>query len=351
MLLRAGRVGAGLALSAPLGSLLAAPDSRRLRIGACDWSLGKMATPACFEFAKEIGLDGVQVSLGSAGDDMKLRRPEVQQQFKEAARASGVEIASLAIGEMNNIPYKSDPRTETWVSDSVQVSVVRRMTARTGDEVDAVQHGEIDHATAMKLIEWAVDNRRAYNIRVINLSLGHPVTEPSLTDPLCQAVERAVAAGITVVVSAGNHGVTSTGEPVLGGITSPGNAAAALTVGAIDTKGTLDPSDDVVPEYSSKGPTPYDIVVKPDVVAPGTRIVSLEASRSYLSATYPQWHIAGKNKNAYLRLTGRSGERARMSATTGSPSRQEISPKKLPRGRTASSASSKTTLTSPSTIT
>jgi sugar phosphate isomerase/epimerase len=80
-----------------------------------------MANPTCFELAKEIGLDGVQVSLGSASDDMKLRRPEVQQQFKDAARASGVAIASLAIGEMNNIPYKSDPRTEAWVSDSVEV--------------------------------------------------------------------------------------------------------------------------------------------------------------------------------------------------------------------------------------
>ena len=40
---------------------------------------------------------------------------------------------------------------------------------------------------------------RRYNIRVINLSLGHPVTEPSATDPLCQAVARAVAAGIVVV--------------------------------------------------------------------------------------------------------------------------------------------------------
>jgi sugar phosphate isomerase/epimerase len=121
MLLRTGRVGTGLALSAPMGALLAAEGARRIKIGACDWSLGKMATPACFELAKEIGLDGVQVSLGSVSDDMKLRRPEVQQQFREAARASSVEIASLAIGEMNNVPYKSDPRTEAWVSDSVEV--------------------------------------------------------------------------------------------------------------------------------------------------------------------------------------------------------------------------------------
>jgi sugar phosphate isomerase/epimerase len=121
MLATMGRVGVGLALSAPPGSLVAAQAVRRIKIGACDWSLGKMATPDCFELAKEIGLDGVQVSLGSASDDMKLRQPEVQRQFQDAARASGVQIASLAIGEMNNVPYKSDPRTETWVGDSVEV--------------------------------------------------------------------------------------------------------------------------------------------------------------------------------------------------------------------------------------
>jgi serine protease AprX len=155
-------------------------------------------------------------------------------------------------------------------------------------------------------IDWAVSHRTTYNIRVINLSLGHPVWEPSTTDPLCQAVVRAVAAGVTVVVSAGNYGLTSGGAPVLGGITSPGNTPVALTVGASDTHATVSTSDDTVAPYSSRGPTRYELAVKPDVVAPGTHIVSLEAQNSYLSTTYPQWHVAGSGKNAYFRLTGTS---------------------------------------------
>ena len=155
-------------------------------------------------------------------------------------------------------------------------------------------------------IDWAVANRSKYGIRVINLSLGHAVSEPAAIDPLCQAVARAVQAGVVVVASAGNYGLTSTGAPVLGGITSPGNSPYAITVGSVDTKGTVDRSDDTVAAYSSKGPTRYDLAVKPDVVAPGTKLVSLEASGSYLSKKYPAWHIAGSGKNAYFRLTGTS---------------------------------------------
>jgi serine protease AprX len=123
---------------------------------------------------------------------------------------------------------------------------------------------------------------------------------------LCQAVARAVAAGIVVITSAGNYGLTSSGAPVLGGVTSPGNSRLAITVGAVDTFGTASTADDRVAPYSSRGPTAYELVVKPDVVAPGTKLVSLEAQRSYLSRTFPQWHIAGTSRNAYMRLSGTS---------------------------------------------
>ena len=155
-------------------------------------------------------------------------------------------------------------------------------------------------------MEWAIANRERYNIRVINLSLGHPVTEPSATDPLCEEVEKATALGIVVVAAAGNAGKSADGHTVLGGIASPGNSPFALTVGAVNTWQTPGRSDDSVTTYSSRGPTRFEQAVKPDIVAPGNKIVSLEASQSYLAANFSALHVAGSGTNAYMRLSGTS---------------------------------------------
>jgi sugar phosphate isomerase/epimerase len=100
---------------------LFAAEGRRYKIGACDWSFGKGGDIAAFEIGREIGLDGVQVSMGSAANGMRLRKPELQTEYKAAAKKTGLEIASLAIGELNTSPYKSDPQTTSWVRDSIGV--------------------------------------------------------------------------------------------------------------------------------------------------------------------------------------------------------------------------------------
>ncbi|HEV3139072.1 MAG TPA: S8 family peptidase, partial [Vicinamibacterales bacterium] len=155
-------------------------------------------------------------------------------------------------------------------------------------------------------IEWVINNRARYNIRVINLSLGHPVFESCVDDPLCQEVGKAVQAGIVVVAAAGNYGQTADGHMILGGITSPGNSPYAITVGATNTWGTVDRSDDTVATFSSRGPAPIDFTVKPDLAAPGVRIVSLQASNSALPSMYPTLHVAGSGNNAYMLLSGTS---------------------------------------------
>ncbi len=121
MLVRSAQAATALALSSPFAPLFAEPAKRRFKIGACDWSIGKMGDPAAFELGKEIGLDGIQVSLGTTADNLKLRKPEEQQRYRDAAKQAGLQIASLAIGELNLVPYKSEPQTIEWVSDSIDV--------------------------------------------------------------------------------------------------------------------------------------------------------------------------------------------------------------------------------------
>jgi serine protease AprX len=152
----------------------------------------------------------------------------------------------------------------------------------------------------IRAVEWAVENRHRYGIRVINLSLGHPVFEPVDDDPLCEAVERAVRAGLVVVAAAGNLGKTPDGKLVVGGIESPGNSPFAITVGALNTKQTPQRSDDVLATYSSRGPTLFDFGLKPDLVAPGNRIVSLEAPGSYLAIALDRVHPTGWQDPEFL---------------------------------------------------
>jgi sugar phosphate isomerase/epimerase len=99
--------------------LFAESDKRGFKIGACDWSLEKRADPAALEVAKQLGLDGVEISLGTTEDDMHLRRPEVQETYRQRIEETGVAAASLAIGELNQVPYKSEARAEGWVKDSI----------------------------------------------------------------------------------------------------------------------------------------------------------------------------------------------------------------------------------------
>jgi serine protease AprX len=141
-------------------------------------------------------------------------------------------------------------------------------------------------------IEWVLQNRDRYAIRVLNVSLGHPVRESYLTDPLAEAVRRAWEAGIVVVASAGNNGSMGFGT-----INSPGNSPIVLTVGATNNYATPLRMDDILTTFSSRGPTPIDHFVKPDLVAPGNRTISLRVPGSWLDSAYPTLRV---KKGAYL---------------------------------------------------
>lgn len=115
-------------------------------------------------------------------------------------------------------------------------------------------------------LQWVINNRRLYHIRVINLSLGVASDSSYEEDPLIKGANAAVRHGLTVVAAAGNNG------PDRCTINSPGTSPYVITVGAADFAST--PS---VAAFSSRGPTPAGIV-KPDLLAPGVDIVSLDAT-------------------------------------------------------------------------
>lgn len=124
-------------------------------------------------------------------------------------------------------------------------------------------------------IQWCIDNKDNYNIRVLSMSLGAKASSSYKDDPLCTAVEKAWDSGIAVCVAAGNEG------PEEGTISSPGIDPRIITVGAIDDRNTVGTSDDKIASFSSRGPT-IDGLAKPDLMAPGVNIVSLRTPKSYL---------------------------------------------------------------------
>ena len=171
--------------------------------------------------------------------------------------------------------------------------------------LDATGAGFTSHVIAA--LDHAVANKSKFKTRVVNLSLGHVIMESAATDPLVQAVERAVRAGLIVVVSAGNRGINpATGLPGYGGITSPGNAPSAITVGAIDINNSTPRADDFVQAYSSRGPTWIDAAAKPDLVAPGHRLV---ASAATTSALVPNASRAARDRGGAERCEIPSSER------------------------------------------
>ncbi|MCA1617153.1 MAG: S8 family serine peptidase, partial [Acidobacteria bacterium] len=148
-------------------------------------------------------------------------------------------------------------------------------------------------------LDWVLTNRNLYNIRVVNISLGMAAVDSYRNDPVCLAVRQLVDAGIVVVAAAGNNGTDSDGNKVYGHIHSPGNEPSAITIGASNTFGTDSRTDDGITTYSSRGPTRsfwtdesgdkhYDNLIKPDLVAPGNKIIDAEAVDNSLVTQHPE---------------------------------------------------------------
>jgi len=114
---------ASLALTSACNSPLRLGGARKgFELGVCDWTIDKRTDLGSFEMARRIGLDGVQVDFGSGEQDLPLFNPDLQNRILAEAAKHRMQIASLAMGTLNNVPYKSDPRTEAWVSQGIDVA-------------------------------------------------------------------------------------------------------------------------------------------------------------------------------------------------------------------------------------
>jgi sugar phosphate isomerase/epimerase len=123
MLVNGARALAGLTVAAscrPFAELVKG-TARGFKLAVCDWTIGKATDPASLEAAKRIGLDGVQVDFGRAEADLPLFDADLQRRFLDEARKQDMQIASLAMGTLNNIAYKSDLRAELWVAKGINV--------------------------------------------------------------------------------------------------------------------------------------------------------------------------------------------------------------------------------------
>jgi serine protease AprX len=175
-------------------------------------------------------------------------------------------------------------------------------------------------------LQWVIANKSTYNIRILNLSMGHAVGESYTTDPLCQAVEKAWNAGIVVVCAAGNDGrqsdiaLPSNGTDnegygtAYGSIASPGNDPYVITVGAMKS---IDGNraNDTIATYSSRGPCRLDLTLKPDIVAPGNQVISLRSPLSTLNLSSPTNQVPLSDycsnppllgQSSYFKLSGTS---------------------------------------------
>jgi serine protease AprX len=174
-----------------------------------------------------------------------------------------------------------------WVGANPKALLVSVKVARAD--------GSTDVSVVLAGLQWIIQNKDLYGIRVLNLSFGTDSTQPYAIDPLDYAVERAWRAGILVVVAAGNRGSSR------GSINKPGDDPFVLTVGAANTNSTPDPSDDSVAPFSSRGPT-QDGFSKPDIVAPGVSIVSNRDDGSTLDQAHPNARVG----DYYFKGTGTS---------------------------------------------
>jgi len=180
----------------------------------------------------------------------------------------------------------------TGIAPNANIIDVRVIDANGSSNVSIILRG----------LQWILANRTTYNIKVVNMSLGATPTGSYKSDLMATAAEILNFAGVNAVVSAGNTG------PLAGTITTPATDPYVITVGALDDNATPLLADDLMATFSSRGKTFFDRLAKPDLVAPGRKMVSLRSPGSELDSLFPdrQVTVLGAPSADYYKLSGTS---------------------------------------------
>ncbi|HEU4594431.1 MAG TPA: S8 family serine peptidase [Pyrinomonadaceae bacterium] len=249
------------------------------------------------------GVDAGHMSLGG--------RVVYSQDFTGEGRTDdpyghGTHVASIAAGSgaVSNGAYQG-------IAPSAKIINLRVLgTSGTGTT-----------SAILRALDWVMTNRTnpTYNIKVVNMSLGTAAIDSYVFDPLCVAVRRLTAAGIVVVAAAGNEGKDGFGNRLYGMIHSPGNDPSVITVGAVNTFGTDVRMDDGIASFSSRGPTRsfwtdgagvrhFDNLVKPDLAAPGNRIIAAASPNNLLLLSNPllDAYVSGSPNKRQMYMSGTS---------------------------------------------
>lgn len=142
-----------------------------------------------------------------------------------------------------------------------------------GKVLDREGNGNVDNVISG--IQWVMESAVSCGIRIVNISVGtQPDLAQSQKDRLQKAVEELWDMGLIVVVSAGNYG------PRSGTVVVPGNSRKVITVGVPDSPSSFSRSRRERINYSGRGPT-NECVIKPDIFAPGTGILSCNSRFSF----------------------------------------------------------------------
>jgi serine protease AprX len=199
----------------------------------------------------------------------------------------GTHVAGLIAGNGTNLP-SSDPNFGRYAGVAPDANLI---SVKASDDV-----GNASVLDVIDGLQFVIDKKADYNIRVVNLSLKSTIAESYKTDPLDAAVEAAWNSGVVVVAAAGNGGNAADAVNY-----APANDPFIITVGGVDDKGTDSISDDALATWSSRGTT-QDGFSKPDVVAPGARLVSTIPAGSEYTKLCPTCVTDGQ----YFRVGGTS---------------------------------------------